>query len=116
MRFTDDQITRFTEGDCWLLALAMKQLAPHAQVAVLVDSVEYGHVNWCHAGVVNEQNEFLDIYGLHDINSLKDRWGASEFFVIEEGEEEDFFAGMCTEWGESERDAISVAEELVELL
>lgn len=54
MQFSEDQEMRFTEGDCWLLALEMQALEPRLRVAVIGDRSVGSVDDWIHVGVCTE--------------------------------------------------------------
>lgn len=117
MQFSEDQEMRFTEGDCWLLALEMQALEPRLRVAVIGDRSVGSVDDWIHVGVCTENGLFMDIYGVYDdANALKDRWGRTEFALVPEGQEKYWFADCEPCWEASRRDVRRVAEELLNLL
>ena len=75
---------RYTNSDCWTLAWNLHALTG-LPIAILVDdllddngqSVD-GHTwtraSWFHAGVLSQQDKFVDITGVNDVPYLLDKW------------------------------------------
>jgi hypothetical protein len=66
-----DLITRFTEGDCHILAKTLDEISDEWHLAATMGQD--------HAFVVDEYHEYaLDIEGLQSLPELLDRWGYKE--------------------------------------
>jgi hypothetical protein len=59
-RPTGAAITRFTEGDCWLLAFELGRMADLPLVALVIP---YDHADWCHVAADLGRETLLDVLG-----------------------------------------------------
>lgn len=66
-----DEITIFTEGDCWLLA---KELHARGIGEVVGITEKENPEYWCHMAVVLPDGNFLDAHGIQTKDQLMTRW------------------------------------------
>lgn len=81
---TDDDRDFYRNERCFDLALSLHKKTGHP-IYVIADE-EDGIEGWIHAGVLDEEtDEFIDVFGRHDVDDLMDEWG-------------DFWAGVSDVW------------------
>lgn len=70
-RVTPAQVTRYTEGDCWLLAFEMGRLL-NAPLVSLCDPTDRD--DWHHVAVDLGRETLLDAIGVHSRDELSSAW------------------------------------------
>lgn len=98
-------IKRFTEGDCYVLALEINKLTGWPVVDI-------GQV---HAVVKTPCNNYLDIEGLHTKEEVSSKWGLDDFYEFDPNSEEEYFKIWGSHFKNSQEIAEKIALKLVKL-
>lgn len=94
---TDEYIRdAFTCGDCWVLALELKNLFPHLTVVTLIDPYWAGEddcydcMQWCHAMTYdNSTGTYYDVNGTQTFEDVQNNWDGHDWKEIYEIPDED---------------------------
>lgn len=104
---TDEYIRdAFTNGDCWILALELKELFPHLTVVTLVDPYwsgeddTYDYMQWCHALTYDKNTgTYYDANGAQTFEDVQNNWDGYDWEEIYEIPDEDLDTYFADNWG-----------------